>query len=209
MNKRRQRIAILVSGSGTNMEALASSIRTMEGAEVVGVICNLPGMQAEERARRLQLPFTVIPHREYESREHFERALAAQLEGWGVDWICLAGFMRVLTASFIEKFPNRIINIHPSLLPSFPGLHAIEQALEYGVKVTGCTIHFVTPEMDAGPIIAQATVPVLSSDDSATLGKRIQKKEHELYPAAMEMLLFGQWDVSGRVVRSVSHGGGG
>ena len=207
MNGKVQRVAILVSGSGSNMEALAAHLANVKETEVVGVVSNREGVQAEERARRLSVPYVVIPHGEFSSREAFEGALLRQLRDWAVDWVCLAGFMRVLTASFIARYPNRIVNIHPSLLPSFPGLRAIEQALDYGVKVSGCTIHLVTPEMDAGPIVAQATVPVLSADCSKTLGSRIQAEEHTLYPRAMEMLLRGQWEVVGRRVLSIQSGG--
>jgi phosphoribosylglycinamide formyltransferase-1 len=142
----------------------------------------------------------VMPHREYADRATYDRALAAALKARGVELVCLAGFMRLLGPAFIDEFPNAVLNIHPSLLPAFPGLDAQQQAFEHGVKVAGATVHFVTADLDAGPIVCQAAVPVLDADTAETLAARILEAEHRLYPDAIRRLAGGHWRVTGRRV---------
>ena len=197
----RERVAILVSGSGTNMVRLIEAFRESEQVEIALVISNKPQAGAIEKARSAGVPVSVIPHVDFESREAFEAALCDCIEDSRIDWICLAGFMRVLTAAFVNRFTHRILNVHPSLLPAFPGLNAIGQALEYGVSVTGCTVHLVTPEMDAGPIILQAVVPVKQDDSDETLAKRIQAEEHRIYPEALARVVARDWEIEGRRFR--------
>jgi len=195
-------VGILVSGSGSNMQAIVSAARMGEiPVEVAVVISNKPDAYALKRAEKENIPTVVVNHREFDSREGFEDALIAALREKGVQWVCLAGFMRLLTSRFIDAFPNRILNVHPALLPSFPGLHGAAQALDYGVKVTGCTVHLVTEEMDAGPIIAQSTVPVFDDDTEETLTARIQAEEHQLFPRALGWMCEGRGQVDGRAVR--------
>lgn len=192
------RIAILVSGSGTNMARLIESVQGSSNAEVVLVLSNKNGVKAIERARDAGVPVEVVSHKDFGTREAFDAELIHRLQSLNVDVICLAGFMRVLTPAFIDAFPHRILNIHPSLLPSFPGLHAMRQAIEYGVRYTGCTVHLVTLEMDAGPIILQAVVPLHDDDTEDTLAKRIQGEEHRLYPEALQKFLSSDWEMEGR-----------
>src|SRR5689334_16105429 len=168
------RIGVLVSGTGTNLEAILNAIG--EGrlaSNVAVVISNKPEALALERAKKAGVPTRVIPHRDYPSREEFDAALVAALREAGVDWVVLAGFMRLITKTMLSAFPSRIVNIHPSLLPAFPGVDAQKQAFDYGVKVTGCTVHLVDEGTDTGPIIAQREVPVLDGDDADTLRRRI------------------------------------
>jgi len=194
----KQQVAILVSGSGTNMLRLIQAFQGSQEVEIALVICNRPGAGAIQRAEAEGIPVRVIPHQEYPSRSAFDQAMAEVLQEASVDWICLAGFMRVLTESFVNRFANQILNVHPSLLPAFPGLDAIGQALDYGVAVTGCTVHLVTPEMDAGPIIMQAVVPVYDTDSNETLAKRIQAEEHRIYPEALARVVSRGWKIEGR-----------
>ncbi|MBN1918805.1 MAG: phosphoribosylglycinamide formyltransferase [Verrucomicrobia bacterium] len=174
-------LGVLVSGAGTNLQAMldATSAGSLD-ARVRVVVSNKPSVVALERAKRSGVPTRVIPHDDYPSREAFEDALLLALREAGVEWIVLAGFMRVLTPKFVKGYQGRIINIHPALLPSFPGTHAQRQALLYGAKVAGCTVHLVDEGVDTGPIIAQRAVPVLEDDDEASLAARILRKEHEL-----------------------------
>lgn len=186
-------LGVLVSGNGTNLQAILDAIAagSLE-ARVACVISNRPGVKALERAAAAGVPALAIPHREFSSREAFDRALVAALREHGAEWIVLAGFMRLLTRELLSAFPGRIVNIHPSLLPAFPGLDAQRQAFEHGVKVTGCTVHFVDGGLDSGPIIAQRAVPVLDGDDLDALTRRIHAAEHELYVSVLADIARGR-----------------
>jgi phosphoribosylglycinamide formyltransferase-1 len=186
-------LGVLVSGTGSNLQAILDSVAAGSlNAKVRVVISNKPDVQALERARRAGVPALTIPHQQFPSREAFDRALITALAEAQVDWVVLAGFMRVLTAEFLSAFPGRIINIHPSLLPAFPGVDAIKQALAYGVKLSGCTVHFVNRGVDSGKIIAQRAVPVEAGDDLATLSARIHAAEHELFVSALQEIAAGR-----------------
>ena len=192
-------IGILISGRGTNLQAIIDAIADDRLVARVGiVISNRAAAGGLERAARAGIETRVLPHRDYPTREDYDRALAGELRRCGVDLVCLAGFMRLLSATFVEAFPHAILNVHPSLLPAFPGIDAQRQALEHGVKVTGATVHLVTPELDAGPIILQAPVPVLDDDTVETLSARILVEEHRIYPEAIGRVLAGGWRVEGR-----------
>lgn len=195
-------IGILLSGRGSNFEAIADSIKSGKlRAEIAIVISNRADAPGLESARRRGLNAQLIPSKGRVREEHDAEVVAA-LKQAGVDLICLAGYMRLLSPEFVRAFPNRIINIHPSLLPAFPGMDAQKQALEYGVKVTGCTVHFVDEHLDHGPIILQQTVPVLESDDVHTLSARILEQEHAAYSEAIALVLSGEVEVrERRVVR--------
>lgn len=198
----RARLGVLVSGSGSNLQALLDACAHPDyPAEVALVVSNVPTAYALERARKAGVPTVVLDHKAHGSRAEFDRVLGETLEAAGVEWVCLAGFMRLLGADFLGRFPGRVLNIHPSLLPAFPGLHAQRQALRHGVKLAGCTVHFVDPGMDTGPILAQAAVPVLPGDDEAALSARILQQEHRLYPLAVRLVTTGaaRWE-DGRVV---------
>jgi phosphoribosylglycinamide formyltransferase-1 len=186
-------LGVLVSGTGSNLQAildaiLAGSLR----ARVSLVISNKPGVEALQRAQSAGVPALTIPHKDFASREAFDRALVAALVEAGVSWVVLAGFMRVLTPDFLAAFPGRIINIHPALLPAFPGVDAAKQALDYGVKITGCTVHFVDHGVDSGKIIAQRAVPVEQADDLASLNARIHAAEHELFVSVLRDIAAGR-----------------
>ncbi|MFO7177898.1 MAG: phosphoribosylglycinamide formyltransferase [Pseudomonadota bacterium] len=186
-------LGVLVSGNGTNLQAILDAIeRKALDARVRLVISNRPEAFAIERARRAGVPVRVLPHREFPSREAFDEAMITALREASVEWVVLAGFMRLLTPRFLRAFPGRVINIHPSLLPEFPGTHAIRDALEHGVPVTGCTVHFVDDGVDTGPIIAQRRVPVLPGDDEASLAERIHRAEHELYVSVLADIAAGR-----------------
>jgi phosphoribosylglycinamide formyltransferase 1 len=187
-------LGVLVSGNGTNLQAiLDAAAQGSLDARVRVVVSNKPGVRALERAERAGVPARVIVHRDFPSREAFDQALVRELRERGVGWVVLAGFMRVLTPVFLDAFPGRTVNIHPALLPAFPGVNAQKQALEYGVKLTGCTVHFVDGGVDTGPIIAQRAVPVLDGDDEASLSERIHREEHALLVEAL------RWIAAGRV----------
>ena len=195
-----KRLGILLSGRGSNFEAIADSIAAGRlDAEIAVVISNRPEPRGMEIARERGLPAVCIPSKGV-PREDYDRQLIAELKRRGVELICLAGFMRLLTAEFCREFPMRILNIHPSLLPAFPGLEAQGQALEHGVKVSGCTVHFVDEHLDAGPIVLQAVVPVLAGDTAETLAARILKEEHRIYSEAIGIVLAGGWRIEGRRV---------
>ncbi|MBB4658786.1 phosphoribosylglycinamide formyltransferase [Parvularcula dongshanensis] len=180
------RVAVLISGSGSNLQALLEACADEAfPAEIVKVVSNRPGVYGLERAAAAGVRTEVIDHKAYEGRAPFEAALRGSLEEAAPDVICLAGFMRVLAADFVRAFEGRMLNIHPSLLPAFRGLHTHRQALEAGVKIAGCTVHVVTPALDDGPIVGQAAVPVLPGDTEDSLAARILKAEHRLYPAAL------------------------
>ena len=193
MSGGRARLAVLLSGSGSNLQALLDACAQEDfPAEVACVISNVPTAFALERAKKSGVPAVVLDHKAFGSRVDFEKALAETLVSAGVEWVCLAGFMRLLSADFLAGFPGRVLNIHPALLPAFPGLHAQRQALERGVKIAGCTVHFVDAGTDTGPIIAQAAVPVLPGDDEASLSARILAEEHKLYPLAVRLAVTGK-----------------
>ena len=200
---------VLASGSGTNLQALIDAWKagTLAPAELVVVGANIAGCLALERAQRVGIETFVLSHKAFATREDFDRALAAELRNRGVELVVLAGFMRVLTGAFLDAFPQRVINIHPALLPAFPGIHAQKQALDHGVKLAGCTVHFVDKGTDTGPIIAQAAVPVLPGDDEDSLGKRILGEEHRLLPAVVRAVASGQVHVEGRRVHVASPAG--
>jgi phosphoribosylglycinamide formyltransferase-1 len=202
----RRTLAVLVSGSGSNLQALLDATAEPTFPARVGVVlANVEGTLALERAKSAGVPTLVVPHQAYPSRAAYDAALVAALAPYRPDIGCLAGFMRLLGGDFLQAFSLGVLNIHPALLPSFPGLHAVRQALEHGVKVSGCTVHFVDEGTDTGPILAQAAVPVLDSDTEATLGARILKEEHRLYPLAVRLLASG---VLLRTGRRVGGGGG-
>ncbi len=194
-------IGILLSGRGSNLEALAASAAAgrLGDAEIAVVISNREGAPGIDRARERKIPALVIPSRGLE-REEYDRLVVGALRQHGVELVCLAGFMRLLSPYFIKTFPNRILNIHPSLLPSFPGLEAQRQALEYGVRYAGCTVHLVDENLDAGPIILQAVTPVLDEDTPETLSARILKEEHRIYSEAVRIVLDGRFRLEGRRV---------
>jgi phosphoribosylglycinamide formyltransferase 1 len=196
-----KRIGVLLSGRGSNFEALAESIAAgrIPNAEIAIVISNREGAPGIERAKERGIATRVIPSKGLE-RETYDRQVAAVLDEYRVDLVCLAGYMRLLSPYFVAKFPNRILNIHPSLLPSFPGLESQRQALEYGVKFAGCTVHFVDENLDAGPIIVQAVVPVKDDDTEASLSERILKEEHRIYSEAVRIVLEGKYTIAGRRV---------
>ncbi len=202
----KKRIGVLLSGRGSNFEALADSIAAgrIPNAEIAIVISNREGAPGIERAKARGIPAKVIPSKGLE-REVYDRQVAAVLQEARVDLICLAGYMRLLSPYFVAAFPQRILNIHPSLLPSFPGLEAQRQALEYGVKFAGCTVHFVDENLDAGPILLQAVVPVEDNDTEESLSARILKEEHRIYSEAVKIVLEGNYKITGRRVVLASH----
>jgi len=196
-----KRIGVLLSGRGSNFEALAESVAAgrIPNAEIAVVISNREGAPGIERARARGIETRVIPSKGLE-RETYDRQVVAALREKQVDLVCLAGFMRLLSPYFVAAFPNRILNIHPSLLPAFPGLEAQRQALEYGVKWSGRTGHIVAENLDAGPIVTQAAVPVLDDDTLETLADRILKEEHRIYSEAVRLVLEGRFRIEGRRV---------
>ncbi|MCP5432562.1 MAG: phosphoribosylglycinamide formyltransferase [Alphaproteobacteria bacterium] len=192
------RLGVLVSGRGSNLQALIDACADPGfPATIAAVVSNRPDAGGLARAQAAGIATSVVDHKLYATREAFEAHLHAALEEAGVDLLCAAGFMRVLTASFIARWEGRFLNVHPSLLPSFPGLHPQQQALDAGVKVSGCTVHFVTAEVDAGPIVAQVAVPVLEGDTADTLAARILNSEHRLYPRAVRLVAEGRVRIEG------------
>jgi phosphoribosylglycinamide formyltransferase-1 len=196
-----KRIGVLLSGRGSNFEALADGVSSgrIPNAQIAIVVANREGTQGIERAKARGIASLVIPSRGLE-REAYDRQVVAALREAKVDLVCLAGYMRLLSPYFVECFPQRILNIHPSLLPSFPGLESQRQALEYGVKFAGCTVHFVDENLDAGPIVLQAVVPVADDDTPETLSEKILREEHRIYPAAVKIVLEGHFKIDGRRV---------
>jgi len=187
------RVGVLASGSGTNLAALIAAQRNgWLGAEIAAVICNVPGARALDRAREAGIPAILIDHKAHPSRETFEAEIDRSLRAHGVELVVLAGFMRILSPEFVSRWRGRIVNVHPALLPSFPGMHAIRQALQAGVRITGCSVHLVDEGTDTGPILAQAAVPVLPGDDEATLHARVQKEEHRLLPWVVRLFAEGR-----------------
>jgi phosphoribosylglycinamide formyltransferase 1 len=182
-------LGVLVSGSGTNLQAIIDAIASGRLRAKIGVvISNVATAKALDRARAVKIPTVVIDHKAHPSRESFDAAVVEALRANGVHCVVLAGFMRLITPTLLDAFPHRVVNIHPALLPAFPGVHAQAQALAYGVRVTGCTVHLVDTGMDTGPILAQAAVPILDSDDEETLRERLLLKEHELLPAVLQWI---------------------
>lgn len=191
MNKKR--IAILISGRGSNMAALiGASVAPNYPAQIVGVLSNIAGAAGLDLATAAGIATATIPHRNYSSKPAHEGAINAQLDAWRVDLVCLAGYMRLLTPGFAERWAGRLINIHPSLLPKYKGLDTHARAIAAGDTEHGCTVHFVTAEMDGGPIIAQARVPVLAGDTAEALARRVLAEEHKLYPKALAMVASGE-----------------
>jgi phosphoribosylglycinamide formyltransferase 1 len=195
-------LAVLVSGSGTNLQALldAAARRELGPARLAVVGTNVPGCAALARAERAGVPSFALDHRTFAGREAFDQAMLQRLEPFAVQGVVLAGFMRLLSPVFLRAYAGRVINIHPALLPAFPGVDAQRRAFEHGVKVAGCTVHFVDEGTDSGPIISQAAVPVLPGDDEERLRLRILAEEHRLLPAAVRALAEGRLRVSGRQV---------
>lgn len=196
------RIGALASGGGTNLQAIID--RCADGsvdADIALLICNIPGAGALERAEKAGIPTLTIDHRDFPDRTDFDRAVVSALQDAGVDLVVLAGFMRIVTETILEAFPNRVMNIHPALLPAFPGLHVQKKALEYGARFSGCTVHFVDSGVDTGPIIIQAVVPVFDDDTVETLSARILAREHLIYPCAIQLFAEGRLHVEDRRVR--------
>jgi phosphoribosylglycinamide formyltransferase-1 len=192
-------MAVLISGRGSNLQAIIDAIATGRlDAGIAVVVSNRADAAGLTRARDAGIEALCVPAGEYPDRDAYDRAIAERLRAREVDLVCLAGFMRLVGRPLLEAFPNRILNIHPSLLPAFPGLDAQRQALEHGVLITGATVHLVTDDLDAGPIVLQAAVPVLDDDTVETLTARILAEEHRLYPEAIRLLLGGGWAVHGR-----------
>ena len=190
---------VLISGRGSNMRSI---VEARTGLDIRAVISNRPDAKGLEWARSQSLPTQVVDHKAFPTREAFDGALAQAIEPLRPDVILLAGFMRIFTPEFIARFPRRILNIHPSLLPSFPGLHTHRQALEAGVKLHGCTVHFVTPSLDSGPIVIQAAVPVLAGDTEDALAARVLEAEHRIYPQAVRWMIEERLEfLAGDVVR--------
>ncbi|HSA77696.1 MAG TPA: phosphoribosylglycinamide formyltransferase [Nitrospirota bacterium] len=205
---KKARIAILVSGRGSNLQAIIDNIeKGLLPAELAVVISDQTDAYALERARAHNIPAVLVSAKGYKNkREEYDALLVKELRERNVDLVCLAGFMRIITPVLIRAFPNRILNIHPSLLPAFPGLHVQKKALDHGVKFSGCTVHFVDEGMDTGPIIIQAVVPILDSDTEDSLSERILKQEHKIYSRAIQLFAEGRLKIEGRRVL-VSNGG--
>jgi phosphoribosylglycinamide formyltransferase 1 len=197
----KKRIGVLLSGRGSNFEALAASVEAgrIPDAEIAIVLSNQENAAGVERARARGIEARAIPSKGLE-REAYDKQIVAALQEKGVELVCLAGYMRLLSPYFVRAFPNRILNIHPSLLPAFPGLEAQRQALEHGAKVSGCTVHFVDEHLDAGPIILQAVVPIEDGDTPDTLSERILREEHRIYSEAARIVLEGRYRIEGRRV---------
>lgn len=197
----RKRLGVLLSGRGSNFLSIHEAVQQGEiDGEIVCVISNRPDAAGLARARELGLEALLLDHKTFASREEHEHAVRAALDARNLDFIVLAGYMRRLTGAFVAAYENRIINIHPSLLPAFPGVDAQRQAIEHGVKITGCTVHFVTEEVDGGPIIVQRAIEVLPDDDAASLSARLLHEEHRAYVAALRLVCSGRYEVEGRRV---------
>lgn len=182
------KLGVMASGNGSNFEAVAEAIASQKlNAKIQVLIYNNPGAKVAARAERWGVPSVILNHRDYKKREDLDAKIVETFQKFDVEWVILAGWMRIITPVLIDAFPNRVINIHPSLLPSFKGIHGVEQALEAGVKITGCTVHLVVPEVDSGTIIMQAAVPILPDDTPETLHARIQVQEHIIFPKAIAL----------------------
>lgn len=194
-----RRLGVLISGRGSNLQSIIDAIAQGRlNAQIALVISNRSDAAGLDRARAAGIETLCLSPREYPDREAYDRAIVGALEARGVDLVCLAGFMRLVGPALLTAFANRVLNIHPSLLPAFPGLNAQRQALEFGVHVTGATVHLVTSELDGGPIVMQAAVPVLDDDTVETLSARILVEEHRIYPESIQLFLDGSWSVEGR-----------
>jgi phosphoribosylglycinamide formyltransferase-1 len=197
----KTKLGILISGRGSNMKSIVAACESGEvPAQVALVISNKADAPGIGWAREHGLETAVLCHQDHSDREAHDRAVVARLREASVEWVCLAGYMRLLSAVFVQAYPMRILNIHPALLPAFPGLHGQRQACDYGVKVSGCTVHLVDLELDHGPIVVQRTVPVLDDDEEDRLAARILVEEHRAYPEALHRLLAGPWRIVGRRV---------
>ncbi len=198
MTLSRKRVGVLISGRGSNMRSLVDAARTENfPAEIAVVLSNVADAAGLDYAREMGLATAVVDHKAFADRESFERAMHDTLVGHGVELVCLAGFMRLLTPWFVEQWRGRMLNVHPALLPSFRGLHTHERALEEGVKIHGATVHFVVPDVDAGPIVVQAAVPVLRDDTAETLAARVLAQEHHIYPLALKLVAGGAARIEG------------
>ena len=194
-----RRVGVLISGRGSNLQAIIDAVAAGRlEATIAVVVSNKADAGGLDRAAWAGIPTAVLPHTAHPSREAYDAALVEELRRHQVDLVCLAGFMRLLSPVLIDAFPNRILNIHPSLLPAFPGLHAQTQAWEHGTTLAGATVHIVTPELDAGPIVLQAAVPVEPDDTADSLAARILEQEHRIYPEAIGIVLDGGWRIEGR-----------
>ncbi|MBC8339866.1 MAG: phosphoribosylglycinamide formyltransferase [Rhodospirillales bacterium] len=192
------KVAVLISGRGSNLQALIDAAEAPYWTpEIVLVLSNVADAQGLERAEKAGIPTAVINHKDFQDRETFDAAMTDAIEASGAELVCLAGFMRLLSTPFIKHWKNRLINIHPSRLPAFKGLDVHQRVLDAGEKITGCTVHFVRPEMDTGPIIIQASVPVHDGDDADTLAARVLEQEHRIYPQAVRMIAEGRVTVGG------------
>jgi phosphoribosylglycinamide formyltransferase 1 len=202
----KARVGVLLSGRGSNFLALHGAMERGEiAAEIVLVVSNVAEAPGLEKARSLRLPTVCIPHRLIPDRLAHESQVLRALQAERVEWVCLAGYMRLLSASFVSSHPRRILNVHPSLLPSFPGTDAQRQALEHGVRVSGCTVHLVDEHLDSGPIVVQRAVPVRDDDTAESLAARILEQEHQAYPEALRRLLSERWEVRGRRLVFLGH----
>lgn len=191
-------IAVFVSGSGTNLQAIIDA--KIELANLAVVVCNKPDAYAITRAEKNNIPVELVNHKDFETREDFEKEIIGRIDKYNIKLIVLAGFMRVLSPYLVRKFKNRIINLHPALLPSFPGIRAAKRALDYGVKYTGCTVHFVDEGVDTGPIILQSVVPIADDDTEETLLEKLHREEHRIYPEAVRLFCEGRLGIKGRRV---------
>ncbi len=198
METEKMKVGVLISGRGTNLQALIDACADADfPAKIVLVISNVADAYGLKRAKDADIPTVFIDHKAYPTREHFDAVIDSALRESGVEFVCLAGFMRILSEEFVEHWRNRLINIHPSLLPAFKGLDTHQRAIDAGVTITGCTVHFVRPAMDDGPIIVQAAVPVLPGDDAERLAARILESEHVIYPLALRLVAEGRASVEG------------
>ncbi len=190
------KLAVLISGRGSNLKSLIDACAAKDfPAEIALVISNKQNAPGLNFAKKAGIPMAILDHKKYDSREEFDKAMSAEIEKSGAKLVCLAGFMRLLSPWFVEKWHNKLINIHPSLLPAFKGIDVHKRVLESGVKTTGCTVHFVRPEMDSGPIIAQAEVPVFSGDTEEKIAARVLAEEHKCYPAAVKLIAEGRVEI--------------
>ena len=196
------RLSVLASGGGSNLQAILDGCANGSiPAEVALVVCNVPGAGAVERAKQAGVPCLVLPHKSAPSREVYDDRLVQELQKARVELVCLAGFMRLVTPVLLRAFENRILNIHPALLPAYPGMHGVRQAISGGARISGCTVHLVDEGTDSGPIVMQAAVPVLDGDTEETLAARILAQEHRLYPRAISLFAEGRVRIDGRRVR--------
>ena len=204
--KKKVNIGVLVSGSGTNLQSIIdNSEKGLLDADIKVVISNNPDSYALERSKKHNIPAVLIEQGDFKNREDFDRKMIEVLNSYSVELVAMAGFMRVLSPAFLKAFPMRVINIHPAILPSFPGLHGQQQAFDYGVKFSGCSVHFADEGVDTGPIIIQAVVPVYDDDTEDSLSERILKEEHKIYSQAIQLYAEGKLEVVGRKVRVKDH----